>query len=1422
MTASTAPQLRAAAAADRVTRDRLRRLLAYLEAVRASLDRSPRVPGAGGEAAFWAADLAATPGARVGPAPEPPGSAGHSDRHWLVLRRPPAQPAAPDTTAAPSTPAGPDAPDGLAAARRRYRDLWDLALRLGQDQATIELVWGHGILSWPGAAAGRHHPLLVTPVRAEADAERGELRVRPLAPTTLELAFLDGLRLPGAPGLAKLRDRLRDDPVDPWDRDRARAVYTRVADQLGLAWRLLDEGADAPADVQLTISDTAVLYARPRRAAYRRFYQLALDALGDDRSNHPLSSPLADVTAPSATPPRARPAVAARLLLPLPANREQEEIARRLADHRGVTVQGPPGTGKTHTIANLLAHLMAQGKRVLVTSHREQPLEVLRGALPERIRPLCVSLLGAGAGEFTQLDQSVQAILRETTTLDRRRARWVIDQAGGELDRIDAELATLRRDLAACIERERARYEIAGRSRSVAEVGRYLAAADPALDFVPDRLDPDAALPLDTAELAELYRLAALPPAERDAVGLRRPDPATLPRGAGLRALRAQLTAANTELDQLRARHTESRIAPSMSPKGLAAIAARVERVAERHRQVTGAWLTDLSDELRRSAPSRAFWKEFGAFVDTAVAELYELNRTTSPHELTLPTGIANRTLVSHLTAIRDLLAAGRSIRRITSPLGSIGRREQAAVARQCQVDGSPLRTAEDAELLLAAARSASRRGELVVAWNREMAKIGGPQVDPDDAHAERTVEREHAALREALTFETADWPELRERLSWAGVQVSPTPSVEELDQLRQDVDLARVRLGRQADERRALQARSEAQAALDQVRDTLAAGRAGPTASPLWGELAAALAHGDDDAWDAALTECARLDALAPAVARFDTQLARLRDAAPLWAERLIAGRGSPATGDPARAHEAWQLAQARTWLDRLVAAEDPAGIQERLAELQTLRQQRVHDLVSWSTWLAAAERVTDTHRRALNGLVQALRRADTGPDTARYHAIAWQALDGCRDAVGAWIMPAYRVVETFTPRDQDAAGEPPFDVLIVDEASQCDLRAVGLLGLARQVVIVGDDRQISPSLGADRDEVRALIAKHIPDLPNAELLDATASLYDVAKWTYPGVVMLREHFRCLPAIIGFSNELAYDGEILPLREAPTDPAWQPVRAVRVPEGACAGGRNDAEARALVDAVAACCAEPAYDGLTMGVISLLGEAQARHVQHLLLERLGERELASRRLTCGDAYRFQGDERAVVFLSMVTDAGSAEPPMTGVADRQRLNVAASRARDQLWLFHSVDADQLHADDVRGQLLRYCQHPARPRGDGEHVDDGAEPALVAAVRHELHARGYRVRPRVRVGHFGIDLVVEGGTGRRLAVECDGEAGRGFERWEEDERRQLILERLGWRFHRIRGSAFYRDPEAALAPLVRRLDTLGIRPETPGSG
>lgn len=199
--------------------------------------------------------------------------------------------------------------------------------------------------------------------------------------------------------------------------------------------------------------------------------------------------------------------------------------------------------------------------------------------------------------------------------------------------------------------------------------------------------------------------------------------------------------------------------------------------------------------------------------------------------------------------------------------------------------------------------------------------------------------------------------------------------------------------------------------------------------------------------------------------------------------------------------------------------------------------------------------------------------------------------------------------------------------------------------------------------------------------------------------------------------------------------------------------------------------------------------------------------------MEERRIVCGDAYAFQGDERDVMFLSMVSAANVHFQALTRRDARQRFNVAASRARNQSRLYHSVDLEDLNPEDMRCRLLSYYLNPRRADEAYADLEARCESHFERDVLRVLLAEGYAVRPQVQVGHYRIDFVVQGMTAR-LAVECDGDRWHGIERWEQDLARQQILERAGWRFFRVRASAFYRHRRRAMEPLWQALETLGI--------
>ena len=1292
-------------------------------------------------------------------------------------------------------------------ARKLYEDLYDLRLRLQRESALIELVWGHGILSWTVDGTKIVHPMVTTQVQLSFDAESGAISVQPESLVShLEIDLLQGLDVKGFDLLVDRRDQFRADPVGPFD-ERCRQLYEQLLAPLGLDGQVAEGPRPAVPTPAPVITAGWVLLVRRRSTMFRRFFSSLRDAMA---SGHlAVAAPLAAVVAdePSRLDSSYDPSedgswrqTAERLLMPLPTNPEQEAVARRLAEHRGVTVQGPPGTGKTHTIANLISHLVGHGKRVLITSQKEQALLVLRDKIPESVRDLSVAVLGSSADSLAQLDQSVQAIYEHAVGLDRVPARARIAELESRLAGLERDIGTLRTRISASIARERDSYTVGTATHSPSTLGQWLAANAPGLGYIPDRIDPAAICPLTEAEIAELYQLArALDPDDCAQARLRLPAADHLPSGS-------DMASALAELDGIRDRLAttegviEDRLAlERIGANGIADLTGGVDRAAQQLAQLEHPWLAAVRAELR-TAVFAATWRDQMKACREGIEELAAWQGRLLGHSVVLPDGGLPPTgLIEQLQELRDRLAAGKGVSKTFH-------KDLYRVREACRVDEEPPRRPEDAELCILEARSRRRRYELVRRWNDAVGRVGGPLLDPAASHPEYLLNQYLQSISAAFAWEDSTWHALCDRLQACGVRVPREATSASLAALADTLRTAALHVREK-----------DLTSGLDRIRQHLAHGAVQPQASVFWALLLDAFTASAWDTWGQIAGTIRRIQALTGDIARLDDLARRLAGAAPVWTGWILGSRGDEAAAGPAAtALRAWEWRRADTWLAAITGADDPATLQRQLEGRLRDAANATSELAAESAWLSLAERLTDAERRALTAWAQALRKVGkgTGKYASHWRAVAQQQMIQAQAAVPVWIMPTYRVVESFDP------ASAMFDVVIVDESSQCDVFALAALGIARKAVVVGDDKQISPqAIGTDEASVHELIRQHISDLPQAELLDIKTSLYDLSKMRFPGVIMLREHFRCLPEIIEFSNQLAYNGNILPLREQPADTTWRSVIDVHIRDGYRVPGTdtNPPEADFIIGKIAELCADPRYDGKTFGVISFLGDAQAQLIQGKLIDRLGEQEVERRRIRCGNAYHFQGDERHIMFISLVVAAGEGRRAgaLTREADRQRINVAASRAQDQMWCVRSISADELHPDDVRGRFIRYCQNPALVDDATGEVEDRFDSDFERDVYRHLIARGYRVKVQHRVGRFRIDLVVEGRRGR-LAVELDGDAYHGPDRWEADRNRQAILERLGWTFHRIRGSAYYRDPDAALAGLWDRLEALGIRP------
>ena len=1285
-------------------------------------------------------------------------------------------------------------------ARGLYQRVLELRLLAEREQATHEVAWGHCVLGL-GVAGGILAPLLITRVRVDLDEETGTLSVMPEGVPELELDPLEGSNLAAMPSLATLRATVAsEEPIDPWDNDALDLMNRRIVAPLGLDARTLEStelplASDAP-----TVTRGWMLVARRRPARHQRFYDDLAEVL-QERSFLPES--LASVVALEGDLDRTLrefglsdtedwAPVAERLLMPLPTNEEQERIARQLSRARGVTVQGPPGTGKSHTIVNLVSHLMAHGKRVLVTAQNEQALQVLRDKFPPELRDLTVSVLGASPEHMDSLRASVQEVLNIASQVDPDAEKRPIAQLGEELDRLREELRRVELKLIEALRNEDSEFALGDGPQRAPEVARWLHSTAATFGRIPDPIPPGTRCPLTSAQFSELVNITrTIATEDLTEHGRHRPRAHDWPLGVELRQQSERLITLQDTLADLEVGGLNLESVTGCDSAELQTAATHLERAAESVRRLQDAWTWKVCQEMRQTGASAAFWETIIDKIRGLVENCQEIKRRQLGHDIALPDG-DHRQQSEHLKNLSLRFREGKGVPRLFNS-------ELRAFYAQCKVDSLEPRTVAEVELLESELdfRQQVRSLQSVLRQASDQVQLPVPEVGPSFLSAATQVLHD---LEGAQGWERGTRPELQVVLRRF---FTTRINLDDADAL----SLAAEVLSQGAAQREA----ETIAAGLQELNARLLEESERANASTKWIHLRNSLASRQWSAWQEVLDESERIESLGLQVAQWITLKDSLATVAPVWTHRLLESRAqAEVSGDPTDLVEMWLWRQARTWLESLHSGTDVEALMDKAHELQVQAERVVIQLARKSTSVAVQQSLSDEKRRALTAWQQALQRVGkgTGKNAATYMQVARAQLPVAMGAIPAWIMPIHRVIDNFDPRISEL-----FDVVIVDESSQCDLLSVGVLALGRKSVVVGDDKQTSPAaVGVDTRRIQELQNSYLHGFDQRHLLTADESLYGLAERVFPSVILLREHFRCLPEIIRFSNRY-YDDRILPLREPPDQDIGDPLIAVHVEDGVRSGSSSNAtnqvEAQRLVDAVIECHNDPRYEDMTFGVVTLLGNQQPQLIERMLLDQLGYEAFQKRHLRVGNPATFQGDERNVIFISVVADDGSYAA--VRAQDKQRINVAASRAQDQLWVFYSVDPGSLNHQDQRRALIEYVLDGGKVTVPQANQLDLCESEFEKDVLRDIVQHGYEVIPQYPVGGYRIDLVVETARGR-IAVECDGDKFHGIDQYDSDIRRQRVLERLGWTFWRVRASQYYLDPGAAMKGLWQRLEAL----------
>lgn len=418
-------------------------------------------------------------------------------------------------------------------------------------------------------------------------------------------------------------------------------------------------------------------------------------------------------------------------------------------------------------------------------------------------------------------------------------------------------------------------------------------------------------------------------------------------------------------------------------------------------------------------------------------------------------------------------------------------------------------------------------------------------------------------------------------------------------------------------------------------------------------------------------------------------------------------------------------------------------------------------------------------------------------------------------------------------------APGSMTFDLVLIDEASQVKPEdALGAIARARQVVVVGDAKQLPPTnffnrLTDDSDY------EEILDDEGTYLLNDVESILGLCDGVFQSRSMLRWHYRSQhPGLIAVSNRNFYDGKLLlppsVLRANYADGFG--VSFVKSPQngyirGGSEGGRNILEAELIAKEVIAFAKASPEKSLGVAAFSV---TQRDCIRDLIdAERLKHPETEAffsenrhEPFFVKNLESIQGDERDVIFISV--GYGRSEDgrltqtfgPLAAEGGERRLNVLISRAKERCTVFSSITSEDIKNSSGKvgvNAFKEFLQFAEKGYFDVPlNTEKGFDSDFEESVALFLEQHGYKVQPQVGMSGFFIDIgVIDPNNEAKYycGIECDGATYHSSRSARDRDRlRQEILESRGWNIYRIWSTDWFHRRQAQEAKLLDYLDAL----------
>ena len=1306
----------------------------------------------------------------------------------------------------------------IEVVRNLFDTLYNKYLVLDRDSDSLELVVANGLVKVPNEDI--YYPILLKKVNFSIDTEKNIISITDASDNDfitqeLYLNFLAEVENINLDKVFYLEDKIVENNIHPISKnDTIKDFFREFIHNLNPRAQFIEDLDKKNKESVITIEWKPILFIRKKDDGK---VEAINNIIKDIENGGEIPEYLSELVGVIGSDKRAVEPIP-DILFTKETNNEQIEIIKSLYSHRAVVVQGPPGTGKTHTIANLLGHFLAEGKNVLITSQTKKALDVLKEKIPTDIQDLCISMLD---DDSSDLGNSVESISEKLGYLNLETLKNEYKEIENQRNELKEDIKNIKRKIFNIKYQESHPIIYNNESITLREAGEFLRKNQRELDRIPGIVSSGVTCPINNENLTFLksgYKKSVSREEEKEIeLGLNKlSDFWTLEEFKEMLENKKEIMSRLDLLLKNKKYHINDNLF-YVDDKMLIDLDkfknySGIDKIIPEDLKSIEDWKKDVCIAGTENSGDRKIWLEF----IKDIRRLYDLTNMTKD-QLFKKEVVYKDIDVS--TAKKLIIGLKKGIERPGFFFKHRLRKARKQISDKVTINNRILETLYDCNVALEYTTLIELKENTKNTWNILM--TGNSLLENSNnknlykqlySYADQMEYLLNWYDREKKTFlhkiENAGF----EKLNINKTEGNPI-YVDEVNQIFDFIPSLEelIAIGKIALEYREVDTkRSEYLVKIENIIKEN---------SPLGREIKNAILNENTDKYSETLEKLRVLSEKEVLYKKYKELLHDIKTVANSWGEELENGLFNEKIEN---IYNVWRYKQISQKLKEL--AEKPyfnlqADILEKTEELKKL----TIDLVTKKTWYNIIKFIEEKDNlaisQALKGWKQTVQKIGkgTGKNTNIHKKNAKEKMLLCQKVVPAWIMPLNKVFDTLNPV------ENKFDIVIIDEASQSDISSLILLYMAKKIIIVGDDKQVSPSdVGVNIDKINMFRRKYIKGkVANDDLYGIRASLYSIVSTTFQPI-SLREHFRSVPEIIGYSNKTSYDNQILPLRDSNSSILKPAIIDYKV------NGRRDekskinrVEAETIVSLIEACLAMKEYKNSTFGVISLLGDEQAELIQDLIVKRIPATEIENHKILCGNSASFQGDERDIMFISLV-DSSEENKSLRLVGEgvegaiRKRYNVAISRAKDQLWIVHSIDKNSLKEGDLRKELFEYIDSLKENVFDKTAIENITASDFENEVARHLLEKNYTIKQKWRVGSYDIDMVAIYDD-KKIAIECDGKT---LNHTEEEVianlEEQEILERCGWKFIRVRASEYFRNPEKAIKDLIIQLDDKGVYP------